>query len=97
MMQTLNPESEMSCVLKPDWTVQVLKHTSNNKSITCTLFHSGSLSSLIKSFFATNDIKLGLALRAPLQKLPGFDKKHAKSFRGVRCIPPRKGRVEPTR
>ena len=30
--------------------------------------------SLIKPFIATNGIQLGLALRAPLQKLPGFDK-----------------------
>ena len=45
--------------------------------------HSGTLSLLINSFIATNDIQLGLALQAPLQKLPGFDKQHAQSIRGA--------------
>ena len=36
--------------------------------------HSFILSSLIKSFIATNDIQLGLVLKALIQNLPGFDK-----------------------
>ena len=33
------------------------------------------------AFIATNDIQLGLVLKAPLQKLPGFDKQPLKPGR----------------
>ena len=41
-----------------------------------------------QSFIATNDILLGLVLKAPLKELPGFHKQHARSIWEHNAYPP---------